>query len=153
MDALGRHLLLELKGCDRELLDDLNFIRGAILGAAEEAGATIVGESFHKFHPMGVTGLVAIAVSHICIHTWPEYGYAAVDFYTCGQGVPEEAHAVLLEGLEATGAEVMTVDRGLGLPGRGCRIRSHVASSPRGGTVSVRAPETMPPPASVEVSP
>ena len=87
MDALGRHLLPELKGCDRELLDDLNFIRGAILGAAEEAGATIVGESFHKFHPMGVTGLVAIAESHICIHTWPEYGYAAVDVFTCSKSI------------------------------------------------------------------
>ena len=84
MDALGRHLLLELNDCNREVLDDLDYIRQAMRGAAEQAGATIVGESFHKFDPIGVTGIVAIAESHLCIHTWPEYGYAAADVFTCG---------------------------------------------------------------------
>ncbi|MEC7520837.1 MAG: adenosylmethionine decarboxylase [Myxococcota bacterium] len=153
MDTRGRHLLVEYHGCSEAMLDDLEGVEALMNRAAVAANTSVVASVFHPFQPQGVSGVVVIEESHLSIHTWPEYGYAAVDFYTCGQGVPEEAHAVLLEGLEATGAEVMTVDRGLGLPGRGCRIRSHVASSPRGGTVSVRAPETMPPPASVEVSP
>ena len=69
MNALGRHLLLELNDCNREVLDDLEFIRNAMLRAAGQAGATVVGESFHKFIPIGVTGIVAIAESHLCIHT------------------------------------------------------------------------------------
>jgi len=114
LDALGRHLLLELKGCDRELLDDLNFIRGAILGAAEEAGATIVGESFHKFHPMGVTGLVAIAESHICIHTWPEYAYAAADVFSCGEGFdPRKVAEILIDKLHCSDPSIREIPRGL----------------------------------------
>ena len=61
MNALGRHLVLEWNDCNREVLDDLEFIRHAMLRAAEQAGATVVGESFHKFDPIGVTGIVAIA--------------------------------------------------------------------------------------------
>ena len=114
MNALGRHLLLELKDCDRELLDDLSFIRSAILGAAEEAGATIVGESFHKFQPMGVTGLVAIAESHICIHTWPEHGYAAADVFTCGEGFdPRKAAEILIDKLHCSDPSIREIHRGL----------------------------------------
>ena len=152
MDTRGRHLLVEYHGCSEAMLDDLERVEALMNRAAVAANTSVVASVFHPFQPQGVSGVVVIEESHLSIHTWPEYGYAAVDFYTCGQGVPEEAHAVLLEGLGATGAEVMTVDRGLGPPGRGCEVRSHVASSPRGDTVSVRAPETSPP-ATVEASP
>ena len=40
--------------------------------------------AFHRFQPQGVSGVVVLAESHISIHTWPELGYAAMDFYTCG---------------------------------------------------------------------
>ena len=69
--SLGSHLLLDLEGCDPNILDSQTLIRDALISAAREAGATIVGETFHKFSPVGVTGVVAIAESHICIHTWP----------------------------------------------------------------------------------
>ncbi len=55
--------------------------------AAEEAGATIVDSSFHRFLPHGISGVVVIAESHLAIHTWPEYGYAAIDLFTCGDEV------------------------------------------------------------------
>jgi spermidine synthase len=32
-----------------------------------------------------VSGVVVIEESHLAIHTWPEYGYAAVDLFTCGE--------------------------------------------------------------------
>ncbi len=70
MNALGTHLILDLKECDPELLDDLEFVKETMMEAARSVGATIVGESFHKFDPIGVTGVVAIAESHLCIHTW-----------------------------------------------------------------------------------
>ena len=84
MDALGTHLIIELSGCDQRILGDVEQIRGAMVMAAVEAGATIVGQSFHKFSPGGVTGIVALAESHLSIHTWPEHGYAAADIFTCG---------------------------------------------------------------------
>ena len=125
MNALGTHLLLELRQCDKDLLDDMNHIKEVMLGAAVEAGATIVGQSFHKFDPRGVTGIIAIAESHLCIHTWPEYGYAAADFYTCGDCKPIEAHRHLMQQLGAEGAEIMTLARGRRGPGPLIQLMSH----------------------------
>ena len=82
MEVLGSHLLLELKDCNPDLLNDLSFLRRSMIETAQDVGATIVGESFHHFSPQGVTGILAIAESHISIHTWPEYGYAAAVSYT-----------------------------------------------------------------------
>ena len=114
MNALGTHLLMDLKGCDTNLLDDLEYVRQAMMGAAEEAGATVVGESFHKFDPMGVTGIVAIAESHLCIHTWPEYGYAAADIFTCGKSFePQRAADVLVERLHCNSPSIQRLQRGL----------------------------------------
>ena len=102
MEALGRHLLLELRDCNRDKLNDLDLLRQTMLGAAEETGATVIGEIFHQFSPQGVTGVVAIAESHLCIHTWPEFGYAAVDIFTCGEGFePNDAARLIVERLEA----------------------------------------------------
>ena len=65
MNALGTHLIIELSGCDQSILGDVEQIRGALVMAAVEAGATIVGQSFHKFSPGGVTGILALAESHL----------------------------------------------------------------------------------------
>lgn len=113
MEALGRHVLLELRDCNREKLNDLPYLKQHLLAAAEETGATVIGEIFHQFSPQGVTGVVAIAESHICVHTWPEFGYAAVDIFTCGDGFdPTEAAHLLIERLESRDPEIIEVARG-----------------------------------------
>ena len=114
MDALGRHLLLELKDCRKEALNDLDFLRSAMITAANDCGATVLGDSFHPFEPQGVSGVVVIAESHLSIHTWPEYDYAAVDIFTCGTTVqPEKAAEVLIEKLGAGSHSVVEIQRGL----------------------------------------
>ena len=55
-----------------------------MVAAAKAANATIMESAFHRFEPQGVSGTVILAESHLSIHTWPEKGYAAMDFYTCG---------------------------------------------------------------------
>ena len=87
MKELGRHVLVELYDCDPQLLNDQDTISREMLRAAEICGATIVGDIFHRFSPHGVSGAVVIAESHLTIHTWPEYRYAAMDFFTCGTEV------------------------------------------------------------------
>jgi S-adenosylmethionine decarboxylase len=95
-------MLLELRECNPALLDDLPYIKDAMRTAAGQVGAHIVGESFHQFDPQGVTGILAISESHLCIHTWPERGYAAADVFTCGTSFdPEMAAQVLIEKLES----------------------------------------------------
>ena len=96
------------------MLDNLEAIEALMKQAAIAAGATIVTSTFHRFVPQGVSGVVVVQESHLSIHTWPEVGYAAVDFYTCGDCVPEEAHKTLFDGLQARDYELMVVERGLG---------------------------------------
>jgi len=114
LNALGKHLLLELKDCNKEVLNDVGFLRGALITAAGEAGAIVLGESFHQFNPQGVSGVVIIAESHLCIHTWPEYGYAAVDIFTCGNSVqPEKAAEILMGKLGSKSHSIMEIERGI----------------------------------------
>jgi len=63
---------------------DADLIREGMLEAAEVMGAEVIGDSFHTFSPFGVSGTVTIAESHLAVHTWPEYRFAAVTFETCG---------------------------------------------------------------------
>ncbi len=114
MNALGKHLLLELKDCNKEVLNDVGFLKEALITAAGEAGAIVLGESFHRFNPQGVSGVVIIAESHLCIHTWPEYGYAAVDIFTCGNSVqPEKAAEILVGKLGSKSHSIMEIQRGI----------------------------------------
>ena len=114
MNALGKHLLLELKDCSKEVLNDLDLLRSTLLAAAIESGATVLGESFHQFSPQGVSGVVVIAESHIFIHTWPEYGYAAADIFTCGNSVqPERAAEILIRRLGISNHSIIEIQRGI----------------------------------------
>ncbi|GIO26315.1 adenosylmethionine decarboxylase [Ornithinibacillus bavariensis] len=81
--TLGHQILLELHDCDVELLNDVQQIKSIMCQAALKAKATIVTEHFHHFSPYGVSGVVIIQESHLTIHTWPEYGYTAIDVFTC----------------------------------------------------------------------
>ena len=114
MNVLGTHVLLELRDCDPQLLDDLAYIRQELLRAASAVDAQVVGESFHQFTPQGVTGILSIAESHISIHTWPEYCYAAADVFTCGDHtMPQRAAAVLIAALRCRDPEITEIRRGL----------------------------------------
>ena len=114
MNALGRHLLIELQDCNKEVLNDLGYLRDAMVTAAVNCGAEVLGESFHHFSPQGVSGVVVIAESHLSIHTWPEYGYAAVDIFTCGTAVePEKAVETLIEKLGSRNPSQTEIQRGL----------------------------------------
>ena len=113
MNALGRHLLMELKDCNGEVLDDVDALKDALLTAADEAGATVLDESFHRFSPHGISGVVIIAESHLFIHTWPEYSYAAADIFTCGDSVqPEKAAEIIIRKLGAREHSIKEIQRG-----------------------------------------
>ncbi|MBM3148404.1 MAG: S-adenosylmethionine decarboxylase proenzyme [Chloroflexi bacterium] len=114
MNALGRHLLLELKDCNPEVLNDLEFLKSSLTETAVQIGATVIGDSFHQFSPQGVSGVVIISESHLFIHTWPEYSYAAVDVFTCGEKVdPMLAVKPLVEKLGSKSSSVIELKRGI----------------------------------------
>ena len=111
---LGRHVLAEFYNCNSNVLNNAELIETAMEEAAVECGATIVEKNFHMFSPYGVSGVVIISESHLAIHTWPEYGYAAVDLFTCGNTCdPLVAYEYLKEKLSAGSAIYTELQRGI----------------------------------------
>ncbi len=113
MRTLGYHLLTEFYGCDHDILNNVGKIKRLMEEAAVASGASVVESVFHRFSPHGVSGVVVIAESHLAIHTWPEYGFAAVDLFTCGEDVdPWKAHAFLKDSLEPQSTSTKEIMRG-----------------------------------------
>ena len=102
----GRHFLVDFIGCDPDTISVLEITREIFLRAAQESKATIVGQSFHQFEPIGVSGVLLIAESHFSIHTWPENRFAGVDIFTCGDEMskhPRQTLKIVMIPLEREG--------------------------------------------------
>ncbi len=113
MKALGKHILVEFYDCDVKILNNTNLIKECMNKAAIESGAEIVSSNFHNFSPHGVSGVVIIAESHLTIHSWPEYGYAAVDLFTCGDEVdPWKGFEYLKISLKSKKSSTIEMKRG-----------------------------------------
>jgi S-adenosylmethionine decarboxylase len=113
-------LLLELLDCDPEAISSLDLVKSSMIEAAKRAQATIVDVVFHEFNPFGISGVVVIAESHLAIHTWPEYRYAAVDVFSCGDVLqPQVAADYLVEQFGALRASVVELQRGVFVSARG----------------------------------
>ena len=85
--ALGRQMTVEYYECDSAIITDAPLMEKIFVNAAKAAGATVISSDFHRFDPQGVSGVVVISESHFAVHAWPEYGYAAVDLFTCGESI------------------------------------------------------------------
>lgn len=119
MNALGKHLIIEFHDCDPAVLNNPKLCQDHIMEAVRRSGATVIQPFFHQFSPHGVSGIVVIAESHFSIHTWPEYGYCAVDIFTCGDEIQAEpAVEYLRQNFKANHYSVMEIKRGLlNIPG------------------------------------
>ena len=112
--AVGGHVLADLHGIVPHLLGDAVALEGILRAAAQGAGAHVLMSHFHSFGANeGVTGVVLLAESHISIHTWPEYGFAAADIFMCGSSRPDRALALLIAALAPQRREIRTMARGL----------------------------------------
>ncbi|MDX9993595.1 MAG: adenosylmethionine decarboxylase [Anaerolineales bacterium] len=84
---LGEHYICDLSGCPSELLLDSERAYTLFSRAVRESGLTVVDEGFYKFSPHGFTCFLLLAESHASLHAWPEYGYCAIDLFTCNLGL------------------------------------------------------------------
>jgi len=87
VQSLGNHLIVELYDCSDEVINDAQIVEEAMTEAVRVSGANIVQSVIHQFNPHGISGVVVIEESHFSVHTWPEYGYCALDIFTCGDEV------------------------------------------------------------------
>jgi len=110
--AVGIHVLGTLHGCPRELLEKVAVVRKIMLETVQEASFHSVGESFHQFKPVGVTGVCVLSESHFSVHTWPEKNLVTVDIFTCGEeGNAENGFALLCKKLRPEKIEKQVIKR------------------------------------------
>lgn len=115
MNAAGREWIVEAHGCDPSALADV--------GALETLFARMIGElALHPVAPAvwhrfpgagGVTGLQALAESHLACHTFPEHGTICLNLFCCRPRPVWDFDGGLAELLGATSVRVRTVERPL----------------------------------------
>jgi S-adenosylmethionine decarboxylase len=87
VQSLGNHLIIEMYDCQVEAINDAKNVEERLIEAVRISGAKMVQSVIHKFNPHGISGVIVIEESHFSVHTWPEYGYCALDIFTCGDEI------------------------------------------------------------------
>lgn len=112
MRALGRHLIIEM--FDAHNLNDAELLESALRETVEAIDGTLLDCRVVQFPVHGVTGVAIISESHVAVHTWPEYGYAAVDIFTCNMDVDVQLGIDVMKKHLAPGRiDVLEVQRGI----------------------------------------
>lgn len=81
-----KELLIDLYKCEADINDETAILT-LLTNAAKKAGAHILQASVHRFSPMGCSVIVILKETHISLHTWPEFGFAALDIFLCGESL------------------------------------------------------------------
>jgi S-adenosylmethionine decarboxylase len=111
---VGAHILADLCGVAADVLRDGAVLESVLRAAAAAAGSRVLSGHFHRFGESGgITGVVLLAESHMSIHTWPEFEFAAADIFMCGASDPTRALQVLLAALKPTRQFIRSETRGL----------------------------------------
>ena len=113
---IGVHVLLDGFGCASERLTDSEAGGQALTVAALAANMTPLGSPHvHIFPGGGYTALLALAESHLSIHTYPERGQFCADLFTCGPAAdPNAAVGILCAALQPAERTVRILERGQG---------------------------------------
>lgn len=111
--------------CDPTRLVDAPGLGASCLAAVQASGLSAVAHLFHVFErdgpePSGVTAVILLAESHLCVHTWPELRSVTLDVYVCNYGADHStrAHALMdarLALFEPNRVERHTLHRGQAL--------------------------------------
>lgn len=80
----GKHILGELYGIDKNILNNLSLLEEAVRLGIRESNTTSHGTLVKKFEPAGLTLISLLSESHVSIHTYPEYNSLFLDAFTCG---------------------------------------------------------------------
>lgn len=87
MDSSGPlplfELLLDLHQCDRDRIDDVNFINRVMSKVAKKLKYRVLDTASYRFHPQGVTSMLLLAESHLTFHSYPEKGAAFINLLSC----------------------------------------------------------------------
>jgi S-adenosylmethionine decarboxylase len=110
-DLTLTHTHIDVHGAQN--LDDAKVVENALNECVRVSGCRLVHLHAHKFPGAGgVSGFALIAESHFSIHTWPEFSFAAVDFFTCGQGDGLKAVPIIEQTFRPTRLDIRSYRRG-----------------------------------------
>lgn len=109
--TVGNHVLADISGSQSALLNDAAGLEALLVEASVAVGATVLTSHHHVFEPQGATAVVVLAESHVSIHTWPEWGGATLDAYTCGDVDPEALIKIVIDRLAPENVRTATVPR------------------------------------------
>ena len=115
--SVGNHALADISGSTSPLLNDAAGLEQLLVEASLSVGATVLTRHSHAFEPQGVTAVVVLSESHVSIHTWPEWGGATIDAYTCGDPDPVQLIEHVIAGLRPSVVRRAVVPRTI--PGGG----------------------------------
>jgi len=110
--GVGKELIVDLWEPSGVDLTNKDAIRAVLMRAMKRSGSTLIRSYFHRLHPGGITGFLLLKESHISIHTWPEYGYAALDFFTCGEADSYKALEEVEKAFRPASLRVTEITRG-----------------------------------------
>ena len=120
MVAMGLHLVMDLRGCDSDLLGDLSHVWECLYNFPDALGMKRLTQPYvfpYRECPeseWGITGFVVIAESHVSIHTYPARRYAFVDVFSCRPFDHAEAQEWFSRFFGAGECDSSCVVRGLG---------------------------------------
>jgi len=110
--ALGVHWMVDATGCRRSALDDPGLAGRLLLGLADDAGLTALGEPLVQRGATGLVGVLLLAESHASIHTDVASQSAFVDVFSCAGARPDRFEARVRRTLGATRLAARLVQRG-----------------------------------------
>ncbi|MDY7226743.1 S-adenosylmethionine decarboxylase [Hyalangium sp. s54d21] len=106
---------MDVSGCAPERLKDQVALSALFEELIVLLELKVVGQpQWHVFpEPGGITGLTLLAESHLCIHTFPEHGFAALNVYCCRTRARPDFEALVARHLGAQGCHVRELARGV----------------------------------------
>lgn len=109
---MGIHVIAEFFGVEVEKISRVGPLREILEKVVSESGLKPIHSAFHQFEPYGVSGFFLLRESHLSVHTWPEYGYVAIDVFTCGSEKPAfRALGLLIKCLKPKSVEERVIRR------------------------------------------
>lgn len=114
--VVGNETIVDAFGCDAVALRDLQRLQALLARIMEDlqlkSAATPL---WHVFGGEGgITGLVLLTESHLTCHTYPEFGLATINLYSCSEKPEWDWDRRLAEILGAKEVAVSRVPRGVG---------------------------------------
>lgn len=83
-NIVGLEIIGDLKNCSQRELNILTTknLKDRVSKLIKKYDLTELGSYYHSFN-IGLTGVIALAESHVAVHTWPKKKYVSISIYVC----------------------------------------------------------------------